>query len=460
MKYYSVGFRVLTKISSLTCIGATLLLIAYCTWQYCKNEDSSVVRFAEYNHGKESIYPGITLCFKDFLKPDIFSCYFEKTMYESFINGRDIDENALKKICYLGTRGGRQPTLIPNPSRPILRPPSNPISIDPDELVSNFTRKLENTYENNDVKNIYDYLLFCTMTTYQLGWNAYHFPSNRSLGNTSWIPHFYPSLSSPQKRCWTFEPPYSSNDKMISYGVMFNKSIFDGSKRPWYKRFEIRLSYPGQQLTSPSVKSNWGKKESEKDYTMKFEIQNIVVMKRRNKLTESCEEDWKQNDKVLIEKMLSDVKCTLPHWNMNSTFPICQKEQLPRIETKFRQIRNNMPPCQEIEKILCTYEETEGISDFVDYLNCPYLSDVQHDQCISDYLKQYGIGLIHDVNGMHDIIQVMISFQGSTYMEITQNRAYDGQNLIGNAGGYVGLFLGVALIQLPLALESLFQMLK
>ena len=56
--------------------------------------------------------------------------------------------------------------------------------------------------------------------------------------------------------------------------------------------------------------------------------------------------------------------------------------------------------------------------------------------------------------------QCAFSRAGTTYMEITQTRAYDGQSLIGNAGGYVGLFLGVALIQLPLALESLFQMLK
>ena len=107
-----------------------------------------------------------------------------------------------------------------------------------------------------------------------------------------------------------------------------------------------------------------------------------------------------------------------------------------------------------------TYEETEGISDFVEYLNCPNLSDATHDLCISAYLEKYGITLIHDVNGLHDIIQVMITFQGETFMDITQNRAYDGQSLIGNAGGYVGLFLGVALIQLPLALKCLFQMLK
>ena len=51
-----------------------------------------------------------------------------------------------------------------------------------------------------------------------------------------------------------------------------------------------------------------------------------------------------------------------------------------------------------------------------------------------------------------DAFQVQVSFQGPTYMEITQSRAYDAQSLVGNAGGYVGLFLGVALIQTPAAI--------
>ena len=55
-----------------------------------------------------------------------------------------------------------------------------------------------------------------------------------------------------------------------------------------------------------------------------------------------------------------------------------------------------------------------------------------------------------------DIFHVMVNFQGATYMEITQSRAYDAQSLVGNAGGYVGLFLGVALIQIPSAIRMIF----
>ena len=51
---------------------------------------------------------------------------------------------------------------------------------------------------------------------------------------------------------------------------------------------------------------------------------------------------------------------------------------------------------------------------------------------------------------------LLLNFQGATYMEIEQIRAYDIQSLFGNAGGYVGAFLGVALMQLPKFLLDVF----
>ena len=53
-----------------------------------------------------------------------------------------------------------------------------------------------------------------------------------------------------------------------------------------------------------------------------------------------------------------------------------------------------------------------------------------------------------------NMFQLFFRFQGDTYMKVTQTKAYDLQNLVGNAGGYMGLFLGVALIQLPPLLFS------
>ena len=46
-----------------------------------------------------------------------------------------------------------------------------------------------------------------------------------------------------------------------------------------------------------------------------------------------------------------------------------------------------------------------------------------------------------------------VKFRSQEYKEIKQVRAYDAQSLIGNAGGYIGLFLGYALRELPSFLQ-------
>ena len=56
--------------------------------------------------------------------------------------------------------------------------------------------------------------------------------------------------------------------------------------------------------------------------------------------------------------------------------------------------------------------------------------------------------------------EILLNFQGKTYMEIEQAKAYDFQSLIGNGGGYVGVFLGVALLQLPTFLFKSFEFIQ
>ena len=56
-----------------------------------------------------------------------------------------------------------------------------------------------------------------------------------------------------------------------------------------------------------------------------------------------------------------------------------------------------------------------------------------------------------------DAIIVKVNFMTSNYKEITEVRAYGIQALVGNAGGYVGLFLGFALKEIPKMLFILYR---
>ena len=174
---------------------------------------------------------------------------------------------------------------------------------------------------------------------------------------------------------------------------------------------------------------------------MKFEIQNMVVMKRRNKLNEECQKFWTQNDHWMITDMISKAGCGMPHWKMNTTCPNCVGENLKTMNNLLKNLENYPYPCQSIEKVLYLYQETAGL-------------DNKDDTIVAS--RERG----EPNYDLQEIIQVMLSFQGPTYMEITQIRAFDGQSLIGNAGGYVGLFLGVALIQLPSAILFVLQCIR
>ena len=56
---------------------------------------------------------------------------------------------------------------------------------------------------------------------------------------------------------------------------------------------------------------------------------------------------------------------------------------------------------------------------------------------------------------------VVVSFQNlKRYLEIKQIRAYSFSSLVGNVGGYMGLFLGYAILNFPSLLLKLFNSTK
>ena len=84
-------------------------------------------------------------------------------------------------------------------------------------------------------------------------------------------------------------------------------------------------------------------------------------------------------------------------------------------------LSNYVRPCQSIQKILYTYQDFGLVEDWT-----------------QEWLDE-----------VYNMFEVMLEFQDGTYMEIQQIRAYSIQDLVGDIGGYLGLFLGFALLQIP-----------
>ena len=56
--------------------------------------------------------------------------------------------------------------------------------------------------------------------------------------------------------------------------------------------------------------------------------------------------------------------------------------------------------------------------------------------------------------------QMFYLISGKTFMHVVQSRALSGLSLFGNMGGYIGIFLGFALMQLPDFLNFMYHQCK
>ena len=181
----------------------------------------------------------------------------------------------------------------------------------------------------------------------------------------------------------------------------------------------VVISYPGQFLSARVIRSDWKViSQTKNDLKMTFNIQNMIILRKRNKMSEKCKKETKRDDEDKLKQLVKSVGCRALHINVNTTFPDCKnQEQIGNASNFFAEMDEYEGPCRQVEKMLYFYDE---------YEESFHLND--------------------DADNGYDLV---LNFQGNTFMEIEQVRAYDFQNLIGNGGGYIGVFLGVALIQLP-----------
>ena len=282
------------------------------------------------------------------------------------------------------------------------------------------------------VIEINQFILEIRQASYSQELNTYLEKSYRPrMGTDQWKPTFYRSFSFPRWKCWTFEVSYHENELVTYFSMILKSDIFKDSIRKEFGNFMIILSYPGQLAGARVSKYKW-RPISYPMYTMNIGIQNVMVFKKRNKKEESCHEDWRNSDTLIKKKLVEIIGCRPSFYDISTNLPQCDNY------TKYAEVIRKhgyevtQEPCQKIEKVLFIYEE-----------------HTRHFNGSSFGLKENT-----------SMFEIELEFQGDTYMEIAQTRSYDVESLVGNGGGYVGLFLGIALMQFPTALRKCYHLLR
>ena len=217
---------------------------------------------------------------------------------------------------------------------------------------------------------------------------------------------------------------------IYSATIKIRSSIFFDGIRPADGTVWAVFSYPNQLFSSISSSSfnTWPVRTnaSTRHYKMKFTLNAMEVIRRRPKIDEEC---YTENyDRKILENIIENAGCSPIMWLTNRSEPLCRTQKsFQEIHTKtmdqlfrFEKKKRYLEPCLDIEKHQI---------DFVEE-NIPVAEGESGDGEEGWFELDYVLPI-------------------QKFKEIKQTRKYSVQSLVGNLGGYIGLCLGYAIVNIP-----------
>ena len=165
----------------------------------------------------------------------------------------------------------------------------------------------------------------------------------------------------------------------------------------------VEFTYPNQFVTvNPQFTKIWQTKNI-RGATDWIVIGSIEVLKRRNKRKNPCVQDWMLYDDLVFNKHISSVECESPYQHQNGSL------------------------CTTKNGMISSKYQLEIVKEKYFPAPCIGLSDIKYRANKITSQKEIKLGVIYP----------------KLMKLINQTPSVDSHALIGNIGGYVGLFLGI-----------------
>ena len=132
-------------------------------------------------------------------------------------------------------------------------------------------------------------------------------------------------------------------------------------------------------------------------YTMHFDIDNVSVLRRRQKPNLPCIENWRNDDVEVKSEISRSLKCQPNHWSMNLNLTSC-KTQSNMSQSLSKEENPENPSCYGIERYSYSYNEMAGLDLF--------------DLGFDDFIELLGMNWNETKLNGTVISEIMISFVG------------------------------------------------
>ena len=408
-----LNFKICHIIVQTLCVFVAISLACLCFHKYFLDDDLAEINFQTFNDKEHATYPSITLCF---MGPSIFSekklkrfgKWITQTSYSNFLQGLFWNKT-MHEIDF------------------------DAVTID-----------IEDYLEGVIISSAGDNARHCSVNFHKI-LNHFSVPGCINTTNPDDFPpetfKFYVSYRDFHTKCFSMDVPFKQGNKLNRLRIFIRSQIFPKAIDEQYvfeKTFGVFLHYPRQLFRSPIQKLYQKVQNDSLLKVMKFKIQNIEVLIRRNKPSRECNEMWRNDDDRILNKIVRAIGCEPSHWKLNATSTFIKKYNITKCSDRRKMqlfsrhsplaylipntnfLNNLPPPCNDVTQSLYEYKEDE-------------------------WSQEEFTGLDVEAN----FFEINLAFPSSVYKEIVQVRAYGLQSLVGYIGGYIGMFLGIGLSQLP-----------
>ena len=391
--------RILSFSFGLFCTVGAVVMFTKCVIVYLKDEDTSQVEYQRFHRKDgehEAIYPSISICFKRPFLEDKLKQYLKHPddikKYSKFISGQHWDDQYVD-IAY------------------------DDVTINLMDYLEKITLSLGNglvdiTWDITDRRLV------------EKGESNGDDPASSKLGDISPTPAIYLSNRGSEEgiskgKCYTIDIPFFLDKPIHSFQLLINGSIFPDGIQPKNLEFSTWLSYPHQFARSLSSQTLWESRITRSEYYVRnIEVGFQQVLKRRNKPSKPCISGF--YDDIIWRRSISRVGCIPAFWPIESNLPKCRDwHNYTKVYVSMDWTKHDNP-CIAIEKIYDSFDE----------------DDFSHEIENGNKLKMKGM------------LKLRFIFPDKRFVEVMYTRAYTFETFVGNAGGYLGLFLGGGVLQL------------
>ena len=422
----------------LMCLLAAASMFAYCSYRYIKDESTSIVDFQTYHAREEDIYPSISFClFTD----DKYTPWQNGTL--PLYNGTLLDD----KYSYVNFLLGNEIDSIPVASNI-----SSFLKINYDHVTLNLTKYLKRIKIGSAGHNLFE-------------WN------DRS-GTTAPI---FVSYRHPLTKCYSLnllkdviEPIKDQILNEIQLDFYSKNSLFGKDSET---DIGIYLHYPNQLMRAKDLLiDHLGK--SFKTIVFAFSVDDLKVIRRRNTRFKPCNVVFEEDDDAIRRQLIQNTGCTPSYWLPSLRYPQCTtpKQLLDVLTPSLRGLNSSFlkkfdPPCNQIQTISYTTKliKRKHVREKLCKENGKLLlANVENkdEQNVAELKIPPGQGNNWADREKESICNsetrtIEIIFKNPYYEEVQHVKSFNFESWIGNAGGYVGLFLGFAIWQIPVLIEFL-----